>query len=47
MTISLYVLIDNENRICYSGSHDDCCQHINNGLFKDCKIVELKGEYNV
>ena len=45
MQISLYVLVDSDGRICYSGSHNDCYCHLNNGLFKDCKIVELKGEY--
>jgi hypothetical protein len=44
-SIELYVLVDNTGRILYSGSYNDCYCHINNGLYKDCKIVLLKGEY--
>ncbi len=43
MTISLFVLVDKDNRILYSGSNSDCYQHMINGLYKDCTIVLLQG----
>ena len=45
MQISLYVLVDTDGRICYSGSYDDCYEANKRVLSNDCKIIELKGEY--
>lgn len=45
MIISLYVLIDKDGRVIYSGSYDDCYKINFNGMIKDLKIIQLKGEY--
>jgi hypothetical protein len=45
MIISLYVLVDKDGRVCYSGSYEDCYKYNFNGMIPDLKIVELKGEY--
>lgn len=38
-TISLYVLVDNEGRISYTGSKEQC----KDNLTKDLKLIKLEG----
>jgi hypothetical protein len=38
-TISLYVLVDNNNRICYTGSYQDC----KNQLTTELRLIKLEG----
>jgi hypothetical protein len=45
--ISLWIIVDNEGRIIYTSSNKEDCIKMNNTdiIKKDCKVIELKGEY--
>lgn len=55
MTISLYIVVDNQGRICYTGNDKEwCLDYIDNNSepknrfgHTNLQVVELKGEYNV